>query len=165
MGTIVSYLEEYGGYNFIEKPLCEVDGLILAHLSYYVYDGVVPGIEETKPAVTTEYMKENMDQKNFLSVTWEEAQNRELFYKILETRRFRSMKANYYVNAIDKEQSLQFGAITFILGNGDIYIAFRDVVFINQVKMRNCDIFNCLKILYFFNKIVSFLIELFTALK
>ena len=64
MGTIVSYLEEYGGYNFIEKPLCEVDGLILAHLSYYVYDGVVPGIEETKPAVTTEYMKENMDQKN-----------------------------------------------------------------------------------------------------
>lgn len=125
MGTIVSYLEEYGGYNFIEKPLCEVDGLILAHLSYYVYDGVVPGIEETKPAVTTEYMKENMNQKNFLSVTWEEAQNRELFYKILETRRFRSMKANYYVNAIDKEQSLQFGAITFILGNGDIYIAFR----------------------------------------
>lgn len=125
MGTIVSYLEEYGGYNFIEKPLCEIDGLILAHLSYYVYDGVVPGIEETKPAVTTEYMKENIDEKKFVSVTWEEAQNRELFYKILETRRFRSMKANYYVNAIDKEQSLQFSAITFLLGNGDIYIAFR----------------------------------------
>ena len=125
MGTILSYLEEYGGYNFIEKPLCEIDGLILAHLSYYVYDGVVPGIEEAKPAVTTEYIRENMDEKNFLSVTWEEAQNRELFYKILETRRFRSMKANFYVNAMDKEQALQFSAVTFLLGNGDIYISFR----------------------------------------
>lgn len=125
MGTILSYLKEYGGYNFIEKPLCEIDGLILAHLSYYVYDGVIPGLEEEKPAVTTEHIRENMDQKNFLSVTWEEAQNRELFYKILETRRFRSMKANFYVNAMDKEQALQFSAVTFLLGNGDIYIAFR----------------------------------------
>lgn len=125
MGTIISYLEEYGGYNFIEKPLCEIDGLILAHLSYYVYDGIVPGIEEAKPAVSTEYIRENMDENNFLSVTWEETLNRELFYKILETRRFRSMKANFYVNAIDKEQELQFSAITFLLGNGDIYMAFR----------------------------------------
>ncbi len=125
MGTMLSYLEEYGGYNFIEKPLCEIDGLILAHLSYYVYDHIVPGIEEAKQAVTTEYIKEHMDEKNFLSVTWEEELNREVFYRILETRRFRSMKANYYVNAIDKEQDLQFCAITFLLGNGDIYLAFR----------------------------------------
>lgn len=125
MGTILSYLEEYGGYNFIEKPLCEIDGLILAHLSYYVYDGVVPGLDELEPAVSTEYIREHMDEKNFLSVTWEEEQNRELFYKILETRRFRSMKANFYVNAIEKENDLQFSAITFLLGNGDVYLAFR----------------------------------------
>lgn len=125
MGTILSYLDEYGGYNFIEKPLCEIDGLILAHLSYYVYDGVVPGEHEEKPAVSTEYIREHMDEKNFLSVTWEEKQNRELFYKILDTRRFRSMKANYYVNVVDREQALQFSAITFLLGNGDVYIAFR----------------------------------------
>lgn len=125
MGTILSYLEEYGGYNFIEKPLCEIDGLILAHLSYYVYDGVVPGLDELAPSVSTEYIREHMDEKNFLSVTWEEEQNRELFYKILETRRFRSMKANYYVNVIEKEHDLQFSAITFLLGNGDVYVAFR----------------------------------------
>ena len=125
MGTILSYLEEYGGYNFIEKPLCEIDGLILAHLSYYVYDGVVPGLDALKPAVSTEYIREHMDEKNFLSVTWEEEQNRELFDRILETRRFRSMKANFYVNAIEKENDLQFSAITFLLGNGDVYLAFR----------------------------------------
>lgn len=125
MGTINSYLEEYGGYNFIEKPLCEIDGLILAHLSYYVYDNIVPGVEEKKTAVSTEYIKEHMDEKNFLSVTWEEELNRELFYKILETRRFRSMKVNFYVNEMDKERELQFSAITFLLGNGDVYLSFR----------------------------------------
>lgn len=125
MGTIKSYLEEYGGYNFIEKPLCEIDGLILAHLSYYVYDGVVPGIDERKPAVSTEYIKTHMDEDNFLSVTWEQEQNKELFYKILETRRFRSMKANFYINDKDKETDLQFSAITFLLGNGDVFLAFR----------------------------------------
>lgn len=125
MGTINSYLEEYGGYNFIEKPLCEIDGLILAHLSYYVYDNVVPGIDEIKPAVSTEHIRTHMAEDNFISVTWEQEQNKELFYKILETRRFRSMKANFYVNDIDKESDLQFSAITFLLGNGDIYLAFR----------------------------------------
>lgn len=125
MGTIVSYLEEYGGYNFIEKPLCEIDGLILAHLSYYVYDHVVSGLDERKPAVTMAYIKGHMDDENFVSVTWEKEVNKELFFKILESRRFRSMKANFYVNEMDKEQGLQFSAITFLLGNGDIYLAFR----------------------------------------
>ena len=125
MGTIISYLEEYGGYNFIEKPLCEIDGLILAHLSYYVYDHVVPGIDELKPSVSVEYIREHMDEDNFISVKWEQEQNKELFYKILEARRFRNMKANFYVNDINKESDLQFSAITFLLGNGDIYLAFR----------------------------------------
>lgn len=125
MGTMNSYLDEYGGYNFVEKAFNEIDGLILAHLSYYVYDGVVPGIKENKPAASTEYIREHMDEKNFVSVTWEEELNKEVFYKILETRRFRSMKANFYVNDVDKEQDLQFSAITFLLGNGDIYLAFR----------------------------------------
>lgn len=125
MGTMQSYLEDYGGYNFVEKPLCEVDGLILAHLSYYVYDNIVPGIEEICPAVSTDYIMEHMDEKNFVSVTWEEETNKEIFYKILGSRRFRNMKVNFYVNDIDKEKDLQFSAITFILGNGDIYLAFR----------------------------------------
>lgn len=125
MGTMNSYIEEYGGYNFVEKPMCEIDGLVLAHLSYYVYDNVVPGIQAVESAVGTDYIKEHMNEENFISVTWEQEQNKKLFYKILETRRFRSMKANFYVNQIDKECDLQFSAITFVLGNGDIYIAFR----------------------------------------
>ncbi len=125
MGTILTYLDEYGGYNFVEKPLCEIDGLILAHLSYYVYDNVVPGPEEQKSAVSTKYIREHMNKESFLSVVWDEEVNRELFYKILESRRFRSMKANYYVNLLNQEQELQFCAITFLLGNGDVFLSFR----------------------------------------
>ncbi len=50
MGDILSYIDEFGGFTFVEKPFCEVDGLILSHLSYYVYDNIVSGLEENKPA-------------------------------------------------------------------------------------------------------------------
>ena len=42
MGNIMTYLDEYGGYSFAEKPFGPVDGLVMAHFSYYVFDGIVP---------------------------------------------------------------------------------------------------------------------------
>lgn len=54
-----------------KSPFCEVDGLILSHLSYYVYDNIVSGLEENKPAVAFRDMERLMDEKNFISVKWE----------------------------------------------------------------------------------------------
>ena len=44
MGTILDYLKEYGDYTFSEKPLNEVDSLVLCQFAYLKFDGIVPGI-------------------------------------------------------------------------------------------------------------------------
>ena len=125
MGDILSYVDEFGGFTFVEKPLCEADELILAHLSYYIYDGIVPGIEDNLPSVYLYDVSKNMNEKNFISVKWEFEKNKELFYKVANSRRYRSVRANYYVNEINNEEDVQFSAVTFLLGNGDIFISFR----------------------------------------
>lgn len=125
MGNIMTYLDEYGGYSFEEKPFGPVDGLVMAHFSYYVFDGIVPVSFGKERAVKLRELEGRMDPDHFISVTWERTGNRELFYKIIQSRRFRSTAACCYVNETDEESGMQFSAITLLLGNGDIYIAFR----------------------------------------
>ena len=125
MGNIITYLDEYGGYSFAEKPFGPVDGLVMAHFSYYVFDGIVPASFGRERAIKLCELKDRMNPDHFVSVTWEREGNKELFYKIIKSRRFRSTAACCYVNETDEENDMQFSAITLLLGNGDIYIAFR----------------------------------------
>lgn len=125
MGNILDYVNEYGGFTFVEKPFCEVDGLILSHLSYYVYDGIVPYMEEKGEFIYFKDILFKMDYQNFLSVTWELESNKELLYKVMSSRRYRNTRANYYVNEISEEYVVQFSAITFLLGDGEIFISMR----------------------------------------
>ena len=125
MGDILSYIDEFGGFTFVEKPLCEADGLILAHLSYYVYDEIVPGINDNLPPVYLYDLPKYMKEEEFISVKWELEKNRELFKRVAASRRYRNVRLNYFVNEIDLEEDVQFCAVTFLLGNGDIYISFR----------------------------------------
>lgn len=125
MSDIITYLDEYGGFTFTEKPICEVDGLILAHFSYYVFDGIVPGPFEGQKPIRLQDIAGRMDENHFVSVTWEQDENKEIFYKIINARRFRNARACCYVNELDREKEMQFSAITLLLGNGDIFMSFR----------------------------------------
>ncbi|MBQ5849654.1 MAG: DUF2974 domain-containing protein [Lachnospiraceae bacterium] len=125
MGNMLSYINEFGGFNFVEKPLGEVDGLIFSHLAYYVYDGIVPGMGEGKAPVFMKDIPELIDDKNFISVCWEMEENRKILDLIMRSRRYRNTRMCCYVNEIDEEKDLQFSAVTFLLGNGDIFISFR----------------------------------------
>lgn len=123
MGDILSYVYEFGGFTFAEKPFCEIDGLVYSHLSYYVFDGIVPKLGEDKPAVMLSDAAQRMDWHNFISVKWETEKNRELFYKLAFSRRYRNTKVNFLVEEADED--VQFCALTFLLGNGDVFISFR----------------------------------------
>lgn len=52
MGTVLTYLKEYGDYTLEEKPFSEVDSLILSQFSYLKFDGMAPEPGEEKPAVS-----------------------------------------------------------------------------------------------------------------
>lgn len=125
MGDIVSYVYEYGGFTFTEKPFCEIDGLLLSHFSYYIYTGIVPTITDLKPAIKLSDVAQKMDWNQFISVTWETERNRELFYKTAFSRRYRNTSLNFLAEEIDEEKDMQFCAVTFLLGNGDVFLSFR----------------------------------------
>ena len=68
MGTILDYLKEYGDYTFSEKPLNEVDSLVLCQFAYLKFDGIVPGIGENAPAVSMGYLNSHQDKDKLFFV-------------------------------------------------------------------------------------------------
>ncbi|MCM1569738.1 MAG: DUF2974 domain-containing protein [Roseburia sp.] len=124
-GTILEYLEEYGQYSLMERPLSDVDSLILCQLAYLKFDGMVPNVKENKPSVSVQEIAKHGDyEKLFADERYEKA-NRALFEGIIKSVRFGGMHLNCYINVIEKEWETQFSAVTYLLADGTIYVAFR----------------------------------------
>lgn len=124
-GTIHSYLRERGDMSFAECPMNDVDSLVLCQFAYLKFDGLVPGINENRPSVTLRELDMSPDREGMFADERFAKDNRELFDEMLAGKRFGSMKLNCHINIIEKEWETQFSAVTFILDDGTIYIAFR----------------------------------------
>lgn len=123
--NVIAYVKNYGDYTFMEKPLNDVDSLVLCQLSYLKFDGLVPSPKQHLKAVSLRQIAADEEADAlFLDKRYEEP-NRALFEAVRRSRRYRRLKMNYYVNYIDTKQETQFSAITFFLEDGLIYIAFR----------------------------------------
>ncbi len=125
MATVLDYLKEYRDISFREMPMTEVDSLALCQLSYLKFDGLVPEVHENLPSVTLATLKKNPESdKLFADVRYEEV-NRALVDAMLSGKRYRNLKLNCYVNLVEKEWETQFSAITFLLEDGTVYLAYR----------------------------------------
>lgn len=109
----------------MDMPLGPVDALILAQFSYFNFDGIVPGVEERKASITMKELSAKADKKNLFSVDWFKEELEEMFELLLTTKRFQSLRMNQFVNVIEHEKETQFSAVTFTLGDGNIFLAFR----------------------------------------
>lgn len=125
--TILDYLKEYGKYSLQEKPINDVDSLILCQLSYLKFDEIVPDVRQNLPSITIEEIAAHKDYEKLFADERFEKDNRALFHGILNSRRFKKLKLNYYINQIvkEKEWEMQFSAVTCFLENNMVYIAYR----------------------------------------
>ncbi len=123
--TIVEYIKNYGDYTFAEKPLNHVDSLALCQFCYLKFDGLVPLVTENKRSVTVRQLASDKDFDGLFADERFEKQNRALFGAMLRSKRFSGMKMNCYINIVEEEWETQFSAITFLLGDGTMYIAYR----------------------------------------
>ena len=64
-GTMLDYIMEYGDYTFEEKPLNEVDSLVLCQFAYLKLDGIVPLVTEHKKSVNLQYIHDHADFEAF----------------------------------------------------------------------------------------------------
>ena len=124
-GTIIDYLKKYGDCPLTQMPLNNVDSLILCQLSYLKYDGMVSDVRSMGPSVSIKELAEHAEFEKLFSDTRYEKQNRALFQGVLAGRRFENMRLNCYINMVEKEWETQFAAVTFLLEDGTIYVAFR----------------------------------------
>lgn len=125
MGTIIDYIREYGDYSFSEKPLGEVDSLVFCQFAYLKFDGLVPGPDDDAPPVSIRQIFESRDYDNLYGDERYREKNTELFLAMVHSRRFGSLKINYYVNQIELEKETQFSAVTFQPDEELFYIAYR----------------------------------------
>ena len=124
-GTIIEYLTEYGKDTFAQRPFNEVDSLVLCQLSYLKFDDIVPSVRDNKKSVTLAEICKHANFNKLFSDTRYEKDNRALFNGIVHSRRFANLKLNCYINLIEQTWETQFSAITFLLENSTIYVAYR----------------------------------------
>lgn len=125
MENIIEYVRKRGGQSFEEKQINEVDSLILCQLSYLNYERFVPGMEKRSLPVSIQSIYQHPDRDRIMDDYWYRENNKELFSAAAESVRFGSLKMNYYVNIINQEDETQFSAITYVLGDKSVYIAYR----------------------------------------
>ena len=124
-GTIIEYIKEYGDYTFLEKPMNDVDSLALCQFCYLKFDGMVPLVTENRKSVTMQELMAHEDYEKLYADERFEKNNRALFEAMIHSRRFKTLKMNCYINIVETEWETQFSAITFILEDGTMYIAYR----------------------------------------
>lgn len=125
MRTIINYIKEYGDYTFSEKPVNEVDSLILSQFAYLKFDGMVPGIGENAEAVDLQYLLQHEDYDKLYAFKPYRENNTKLFTAMVQSNRFGNMKMKNYVNQVELERETQFSAITFQLADGIFFVAYR----------------------------------------
>ncbi len=123
--TITGYIKKYGDYTFMEKPINDVDSLVLCQFCYLKFDGMVPLVTENKRSVTLQELAAHKDFERLFLDTRFEKENRALFEAMARSRRFRSLKMNCYINIVETEWETQFSAVTFLLEDTTLYIAYR----------------------------------------
>lgn len=125
MGNIIDYVEEYGKYSLLERPFNEVDSLVLCQLTYLSYGEFVPGIKEEGHPVSIQLIYRHQDRDKILDDYWYRQNNKTLFEAVARSRRFGTLKMNYYVNIINEGEQTQFCAMTYVLEDKNIYLAYR----------------------------------------
>lgn len=128
MGTLLDYLKEYGDYTLAEKPFCEVDSLILSQFSYLKFDRMLPeeaaqGAESR--VVSLEQIRRHEQYDSLYGDERYRRDNTALFLGMYDSRRFHNTKIMNYVNRIDLDTEMQFAAVTIVLPDDMVYVAFR----------------------------------------
>lgn len=119
--SIFQYMEWRGDLSFSASPFQAVDSLILCCLSYIrlqPIEELVQDIPLTDLAKAFQQLPEEQRKKRV-------QEDEELLYYLASSIRFGNMLVTHYVDHIDPMQEKQFSAMTFLLDDDTLFIAFR----------------------------------------
>ena len=123
--NIIDYLKKYKDTTFEEMPLNEIDSLILSELSYMNLHLYAPSLQENK-FIKLQTMR-IYNEKNFSYGSVDAKKNLKMIDLMKYGERFKTMQIGLCQEKIKEgdKSATQFFAVTYILPNSDLYIAFR----------------------------------------
>lgn len=117
---MLDYIEWRGDLSFERDPFNEADNIIFSELAYTDMNDLLSyGEEITVHELYMRYDKAGYDQ------SYIEFDPKPVLALAAASERFGRIGVCHYSNVIDDENHVQFSAVTFDLGSGMIYIAFR----------------------------------------
>ena len=126
MANMFDYLNWRGDVPFSADPFNEVDNLILANLAYTDLEGIVPPDGTAIPlSVVRDQFFKTHDKEALKRNPSFLAKPPLLMDDMLSGPRFRDITACCYINNVNVDKRFQISAVTFLLGDGTIYVAFR----------------------------------------
>ncbi len=119
MATILDYVCWRGDLTFQERRFNEVDNLILATLAYVDFTDIVPkdmtrGIRLKE--VYRRYIELEHDQSSYFLDPFP------LLKICAMSRRYQNIVVKHHVRDVDTDRQVQFSAVTFVPGNGHLYV-------------------------------------------
>ena len=120
--NMMDYLDFRGDLTFAERGFNEVDNLIFAELAYLDLKDIVS--DENTFTVTLEqvcgkYLALGYDQSYIVN------DPRPLLEKAAACERYKNILVGGYVDKVNQDEQVQFAAMTFLVGDGTAYAAFR----------------------------------------
>lgn len=127
MSNIMDYMVWRGDVTFAGAPFNEIDNIILAMTTFVDFTGIVPQELSAKPVEFTTAMKKfagYYDERNYLGAIIP-SKLLDIARKAADCRRYQDIKLVGYIDIVDEAEIMQFAALTFVLPDGSIYVAFR----------------------------------------
>lgn len=126
MAGLFDYLAWRGDVPLTTDPFNEVDNLILTELAYVDFSGIVtPDWESVslKDACARFFEKHPEEEVRADKTFMGKAPL--LMKEMLSGARFSGVRLCRFINEIDQEKDLQLAALTYLLPDGTVYVAFR----------------------------------------
>lgn len=111
--------------SFAEHPLGPADSLVLSQLAYIDFSGLVPPLTRKLKTVRFFDCLRSELFSNMLRGTTYPDKNRDLLFAAAASPRFRELGLTAYVSEFDYEEETQFSAISFLLPDRSLYLAYR----------------------------------------
>lgn len=125
--TVFDYVNWRGDLSFAQDPFNEVDSVILSMICFLDFSGIVPAPHERGSITLAEAMsqmpREFEGDRRLGAILPDDI----LYMSHAAARAPRYMDAKLFAfeNTIDEEKEMQFGALSFRLSDGSLFVAFR----------------------------------------
>ncbi len=122
--NIVDYVRN-SGVGFVGKPFTVADSLVFSQAAYWHFDGIVGSFDRRSPWVRLGDLNRPGLIYRIIGKQSHAEDKTRLLEAMVSSPRFANCKMNYYVNILEPVLEKQFSAVTFLLPDHSLFVAYR----------------------------------------